>query len=82
MITIKELAEHRLKRPAVNGQDYLDAGLDIMGGCLRCEASLAAYNGYPSKSGYWCCKDCIGDAGWTNVEEANKDIFDDDLPVH
>jgi hypothetical protein len=75
-ITIKDLASHRLGFEASNGQHFYDAGLDILGGCAGCEASLAAYNGYPSKSGYWKCKDCIGPNGWDTVESANKDIFD------
>lgn len=76
-ISIQELANFRLKREASNGQDYWDAGLDMMGGCQGCGASLAAYNGYPSKSGYWQCHDCIEASGngWKEVEEAMHDIF-------
>ncbi len=30
---------------------------------------LGAYNAYPSTSGYWRCADCIGDTGFTTIEE-------------
>lgn len=79
MITILELAEHRgLKRDEQgrsNMGDFWDVGLDLMGGCEICHASIAAYNAYPSKSGYWRCADCICDDGWESVEKANEDIF-------
>lgn len=76
MITIKELAEYRLGRPATTGQDYYDAGLEILGGCEICGATLGAYNACPSKSGYWrCANGCIYDEGWEDVAEANADIF-------
>lgn len=75
-ITILQLAEHRLGRPAVNGQDFEDAGLALLGGCEVCAAGLAAYNACPSKSGSWrCASGCIGDTGWESVEEANAAIF-------
>jgi hypothetical protein len=49
-----------------------------MGGCCKCEACIAAYNAYPSKSGYLKCGDCIGNDGFDMVEEANKAIFEDE----
>lgn len=52
---------------------YLDAGLNLIGGCELCEATLAAYNAYPSRSGYWRCSDCIGDTGFT-LEEAYQHV--------
>jgi len=76
-ITIQQLAEHRLGRSATNMGDYYDVGLDMLGGCQRCGASIAAYNAYPSKSGYWRCEDCIGDDGYETVQEANKAIFEE-----
>ena len=83
-VTIHELAVHRLRAMgkigegepgSMSGQDYFDAGLDIMGGCQVCEASLACYNGYPSKSGYWKCRDCIDGDGWESAVEADTAIF-------
>lgn len=79
-VTIHELAEHRLgKTGDLTGGDYHEAGLQILGGCEICGASLAGYNGYPSKSGYWRCADCLGDDGWDEVAQANRDIFDTPL---
>ena len=76
-ITIAELADYRLGRKASTGQDFIDAELDIMGGCQVCGASLAAYNACPSKTGFWrCANGCIYNEGWETVEEANADIFE------
>jgi hypothetical protein len=75
-ITISELADHRLEREAMTGQDYSDAGLAILGGCEKCGAGLAAYNAYPTRSGYWRCGDCVGDRGFDTVEAANEALFE------
>lgn len=82
-ITIRELAEYRLDQAGIlpegdslNGGDFARAGLCIVGGCATCGASLAAYNGYPSKTGYWLCRDCLCGQGWETVEQANADIFE------
>jgi hypothetical protein len=48
--------------------DFARAGVDILGGCEYCGATLAAYNAYPSKSGYWRCAGCIGSDGFPTVE--------------
>lgn len=77
-VTIMQLAEHRLGRPASTGGDFIEARLPIMGGCEVCGATVAAYNSCPSKSGYIrCANDCIGDDGWEDVVEANRVIFDE-----
>lgn len=80
-ITIRDLAIHRGAHQndgGINGAEFNRVGLAIMGGCIGCGASLAAYNAYPSKEGYWCCKDCIGDSGWDDVQTANTDIFEEE----
>lgn len=74
-VTILQLAEFRIKREPSTGDDFAEAGLQIMGGCERCHASIAAYNACPSKSGNWRCDDCIGDDGFATVSEANEFIF-------
>ena len=75
-ITILELAEHRLGREASTGQDFIDAGLPMMGGCEVCGAAIACYNAAPSVSGFLrCAGDCIGNAGYDTVEEADAAIF-------
>jgi hypothetical protein len=79
-ITVFELAEHRGARSidgAINGAEFERVGLPILGGCEGCYATIAAYNAYPSKSGFLRCDDCIGDAGFATVEEANAFIFDE-----
>jgi hypothetical protein len=75
-VTILTLAEHRLGREARTGADFTEAGLPIMGGCEGCGASIAAYNAYPSVTGYLRCADCIGDLGYADAQHANEAIFD------
>jgi hypothetical protein len=50
-------------------EDFATAGVDTLGGCQICGATLAPYNAYPSTSGYWRCADCIGDSGFTTIEK-------------
>ena len=50
-------------------EDCLASGVDILGGCQGCHATIAAYNAYPSTSGYWRCADCIGQDGFATVAE-------------
>jgi hypothetical protein len=50
-------------------EDCLASGVDILGGCQGCHATIAAYNAYPSTSGYWRCADCIGDDGFATVTD-------------
>lgn len=74
-ITIHELAVARTENPpadAWTGQDYADVGLSILGGCEVCGGTCAAYNGHPSRSGYWRCSDCIGDAGFATTEDYER----------
>jgi hypothetical protein len=50
-------------------EDCLISGMDIIGGCQSCAATIAAYNAYPSTSGYWRCADCIGQDGFTTIAD-------------
>lgn len=50
-------------------EDFAKAGVEMIGGCQTCAATLAPYNAYPSRSGYWRCADCIGDDGFSTVED-------------
>ena len=50
-------------------EDCLASGVDILGGCQGCHATIAAYNAYPSTSGYWRCADCIGNDGYATVAD-------------
>lgn len=79
-ITVLDLAVYRLGEAPerMTGADFEKAGLPIFGGCQHCEASIAAYNAYPSTTGYLRCADCIGDLGWDKPAEADAAIFGDD----
>jgi hypothetical protein len=48
-------------------EDFLAAGVDMLGGCQLCGATIACYNAYPSVTGYWRCTDCIGDLGYPTI---------------
>lgn len=78
-VTILDLALHRGAHVAedgtINGAEFEKVGLAILGGCEACGASIAAYNAFPSKSGFWRCRSCIDGDGWVNVAKANDDIF-------
>ncbi len=50
-------------------EDCMASGVDIMGGCQGCQASIAVYNAYPSTFGYWRCADCIGEDGFADVAD-------------
>ena len=50
-------------------EDCLASGVDILGGCQGCHATIGCYNAYPSTSGYWRCADCIGDDGFATVAD-------------
>jgi hypothetical protein len=56
-------------KPIYTVEDFTAAGVEVLGGCQICGATLAPYNAYPSKSGYWHCADCIGDDGFATVEQ-------------
>lgn len=60
MITALQVAEARGMKPDSDGGGYSGAafqavGIPMMGGCLNCHETLAAYNAYPTKTGYWMC---------------------------
>jgi hypothetical protein len=50
-------------------EDCFTSGVDILGGCQGCGATIAAYNAYPSTTGYWRCADCIGETGYATITE-------------
>lgn len=54
-------------KDSYTGSDHFDHGVDMLGGCEICGATLASYNAYPSTSGYWRCAHCIGDSGYLTV---------------
>jgi hypothetical protein len=80
-ITISQLADFILGKPAETGQDFQDLGLPMLGGCEVCHASIACYNACPSKTGYLRCRQCIGNLGYATLEEAKADLFPEVEPA-
>jgi hypothetical protein len=72
-ITLLHVAEARgVKADAdgcVNGAEFARVGVPMIGGCESCGATVAAYNAYPSRSGFIRCEDCVGGAGFEDVAE-------------
>lgn len=82
-VTALQVAEARGLKPSPNGSGYsagafAAVGIPFLGGCARCYATIAAYNAYPSKTGYWLDGQCIEgtDLGFETVEEF--EAFDDE----
>ena len=57
------------EKPSYTGEDHYQAGVGILGGCEICHATIASYNAYPARSGFWRCADCIGDDGYATVAD-------------
>lgn len=55
-------------KESYSGEDFDAADMAMTGGCQACAASIAAYNAYPSRTGFWLCRDCINDLGFDSVE--------------
>lgn len=53
--------------------EFRRVGVAMIGGCQVCQATIAAYNAHPSKSGFWKCQDCIVDTGFATVAEFEKE---------
>lgn len=57
------------ERGCINAAEFDRVGMPFMGGCQGCHASIAAYNAFPSKTGFLQCRDCIEGIGFASVEE-------------
>lgn len=74
-ITIYDLIVARLgldpeTTDSISGAQAEEAGFALIGGCVRCGATLGAHNGCPTRIGYWACRDCCPDeAGFSTPEE-------------
>ena len=69
-ITILEYVKAKTgDRATYTVEDHRWAGVDILGGCQICAATIASYNAYPSTFGYWRCADCIAGDGFATVED-------------
>ena len=75
-ITVLEIAERKgaivSDEGVINASEFNRLGLPMFGGCQRCQASIAAYNAFPSKTGYLQCRDCIGDIGFETAAEFDR----------
>lgn len=82
-ITILQVAESRGVEESKDGSISMAAfhkvGLEMFGGCCLCEASIAAYNAYPSRAGFWKCGDCIDDDGYETTEDFNASELDAEI---
>jgi hypothetical protein len=67
--TILDYVRFVTGKDSPDGEDHWSAGVAILGGCEICFATIASYNAYPARSGFWRCADCIGDGGYATVEE-------------
>jgi hypothetical protein len=74
-VTVMQLAESVLGHEPGRRVEYEEIGLPVFGGCELCNAPIAFYNAYPSRSGYIRCRDCIGDLGWESANVAARDVF-------
>lgn len=82
-ITILDLAKFRgvqeSETGGINMGEFERVGLPMMGGCGVCGACVAAYNACPSRSGVLkCLSGCIDEDGYETVEEANRDLFQEE----
>lgn len=69
-ITILDYVKFQIgEKDSYSAENFHSAGVDIMGGCEGCAATIAGYNAYPSQSGYWRCADCIGNTGFATAED-------------
>jgi len=56
-------------------EDFMNSGVEMLGGCQGCHATIACYNAYPSTSGYWRCADCIGNDGFVTISDLKASLF-------
>ena len=66
------------KDGSISGAEFHRVGIPMFGGCQRCGASIAAYNAYPSVTGYLQCEGCIRKDGFKDVEDFEAFISPDD----
>lgn len=64
----------------MTGEAFDRLGLPFLGGCEGCEATIAAYNAYPSRSGFLRCDDCVGVGDPDHLGYATVRAFERDYP--
>jgi hypothetical protein len=76
-ITILDYVKSKAgEKDSYSAEDFYRNGVEMLGGCEVCQATIAAYNAYPSKSGFWRCANCIGNSGFTTVDEFLQEGMD------
>jgi hypothetical protein len=78
VITILDVAiAHGARADAAggySGAEFARLGLPMLAGCQRCGAALAAYNAYPTRSGFTGCAECTSpEDGFSTV--SRFDLF-------
>ena len=72
-LSVLDIAIQQGLQPSEDGtysaEGLLRHGFTMIGGCQCCYATIAVYNAYPSKSGYWMCGDCISDYGFNTLQD-------------
>jgi hypothetical protein len=73
-ITVLQLAKARgvvtSDEGTINMAEFRRVGLAMIGGCARCEATIGAFNAYPSRLGFWLCGECLqGGEGFASAAE-------------
>lgn len=71
-VTILDVAKARgveVVDGMINASEFARVGLSVLGGCEVCGAALSAADAYPSRSGYWRCRECLRGTGFATVEE-------------
>jgi hypothetical protein len=77
-ITILDYVKTRVgEQETYSVADHHRHGVDILGGCEYCHATIGSHNAYPSKTGFWRCGDCIGIKGYLTIEAFVQDVFGD-----
>jgi hypothetical protein len=77
MLTIFDIAKAKGAEQVnggINGGEFTRLGLPMIGGCVVCHATIAAYNSYPTTTGYLMCRDCVTEeVAFTTVEDFDRD---------
>ncbi len=69
-ITILDYVRTRVgHKDSYPAEDFYSNGVDMLGGCEICGATIGPWNAYPSTSGYWRCSDCIDDQGYDTTAD-------------
>jgi hypothetical protein len=64
-------------KPEYTAADFYSCGVDMLGGCEYCHATIGPWNAYPSLSGYWRCGDCIDHNGYATIGEFTDQVMSD-----